>query len=203
MLFTQEDEPLSHRLLRDASVYGVLFRIDQDLAKEARSHGCRCGGRLHSARYRRQPRCGLDLKRIDPDYEKRFSFCCGRDDCRKRTTPPSVRFLGRRVYIGMAVRLIASLAEGATATRLRRLRRLVGNVSVRTVERWLRWWRETFPISQVWKEVKARFVPAIETSQLPASLLDRFAMQGDAGGVVAVLELLAPLTTTSYPRGSR
>jgi len=194
---------LWHRLLRDARVYCVLFRIDRDLADEARSQGCRCGGRLHSARYRRQPRCGLDLEKVDPDYGKRFSFCCDRDGCRRRTTPPSVRFLGRRVYLGIVVVLIAALAEGATPKRLQRLRRLVSDVSLRTVERWRRWWRETFPMTTAWKEIKARFMPPIEAEKLPSSLLDRLTPAVSNGGVVAVLELLAPLTTTSYPRGSK
>lgn len=192
---------MSHRLLRDARVYGVLFRIDQDFARKARSQGCGCGGRLHSARYRRKPRCGLDLEKVDPDYGWRFSFCCDQDGCRRRTTPPSVRFLGRRVYLGAVVLLIAALTEGATPTRLRRLCRLVGDVSLRTIERWRRWWRETFAKSRVWQETKARFVPAVEPSGLPASLLDRFKATG--GGVVAVLEILAPLTTTSNSRGTR
>jgi len=106
------------------------------------------------------------------------------------------------VYLGAVVVLLSAMTLGVTSKRASKLRELVG-VSGRTLERWRIWWQKTFPASQVWKEVKARFVPAIETSQLPGSLLDRFAMQGDAGGVVAVLELLAPLTTTSYPRRSR
>lgn len=194
---------MSYKLLRDASVYGVLLRIDREIAAGVRSGGCPCGGRLHSARYPRQAGCGVPLEKLDPDHRWRLSFCCDRDGCRRRTTPPSVRFLGRRVYLGLVVVLLSAQAQGATPTRLRRLRRLVGDVSLRTVGRWRSWWQETFPVSQVWKESKARFAPAIETSQLPASLLDRFAMQGEPGGVVAVLELLAPLTTTSYPRGSR
>ncbi|MHB1829616.1 MAG: hypothetical protein ACYCV6_18355, partial [Steroidobacteraceae bacterium] len=31
------------------------------------------------------------------EYSRRLSFTCGR--CEKRTTPASVRFLGRRVYV--------------------------------------------------------------------------------------------------------
>ena len=194
---------MSYKLLRDASLYTVLLRIDREIAAEVRSGGCPCGGRLHSARYPRQAGCGLDLGKLDPEHRLRFSFCCDREGCRRRTTPPSVRFLGRHVYLGLVVVLFMALADGATPARLRRLRRLVGDVSLQTVERWRRWWRETFPTTRVWKEVKARLVPTVETSQLPGSLLCRFAMQGDAEGVVAVLELLAPLTTTSYPRGSR
>ena len=173
-----------------------MFRIDRELSEKERSSGCECGGRLHSARYRRKPRCGVDLEQLDPDYAVRFSYCCDRDGCRRRRTPPSVRFLGRRVYTGAVVVLIAVLAEGATPRRLRRLRQLVGDVSRRTVERWRRWWRETFPQTSFWREHRARFAVAIETERLPASLLER--MPGAARArLVALLRWLTPITTTS------
>ena len=88
-----------HKLLCDASLYDFLFKIDLDLAASTRAGGCAaCGGRLHSARYPRKPRGGPgDLGR---EYECRLSFCCAVDGCRQRATPASVRFLGRRVYLG-------------------------------------------------------------------------------------------------------
>jgi hypothetical protein len=68
-----------------------LSSIDADLAARARAKGCaHCGGTLHSAAYAGKP-CGL------PDSielaDRRHSFCC--QTCRRRTTPASVRFLGR------------------------------------------------------------------------------------------------------------
>ncbi len=188
---------MSHRLLRDARVYRVMFRIDQDLATEVRSEGCGCGGRLHSARYRRKPRCGLELEKLDPEYAMRFSFCCDRDGCRRRTTPPSVRFLGRRVYLGAVVVLIAALADGATPTRLRRLRRLVGDVSRRTVGRWRRWWRETFPQTLFWREHRALLAVPMATERLPASLLERIVGADVQARLIALLRLLLPISTTS------
>lgn len=188
---------MSHRLLRDARVYGVLLQIDRDLAAAVRHGGCACGGRLHSARYRRKARCALELDKLDAEHGVRFSFCCDRDGCRRRTTPRSVRFLGRRVYVGAVVVLIATLAEGATPARLRRLRQLVGDVSRRTVERWRRWWRETFPQTPFWREHRARFAVAVDTERLPASLLERMAGAAESARLIALLRLLAPITTTS------
>lgn len=188
---------MSHGLLRDARLYGVLLRIDRELSKETRSSGCECGGRLHSARYRRKPRCGVDLERLDPDYAKRFSFCCDREGCRRRRTSPSVRFLGRRVYASAVVVLISALAEGVTPRRLRRLRQLVGDVSRRTVERWRRWWRESFPQTSFWREHRARFAAAIATERLPASLLERMPGPEMRARLIALLRLLTPITTTS------
>jgi len=188
---------LSHRLLRDARVYSVLLQIDRDLAAATRSGGCSCGGRLHSARYRRKPRCGLELEKLDGEHGMRFSFCCDREGCRRRTTSPSVRFLGRRVYVGAVVVLIAALAQSATPTRLRRLARLVGDVSRWTIERWRRWWREAFPQTPFWREHRARFVPPVATDRLPVSLLKRSSDLGDAARLVWLLRLVSPITTSS------
>jgi len=44
-----------------------------------------------------------------------LSFCCALDGCRSRATPPSLRFLGRKVYLAAIVVLIAILRHGATA----------------------------------------------------------------------------------------
>lgn len=174
-----------------------MLQIDQDLAAAARSRGCACGGRLHSARYPRKPRCGLDLERLDGAHGIRFSFCCARDGCRRRTTPPSVRFLGRRVYVGPVVVLIAALAEGATPRRLRRLARLVGGVSRRTIERWRFWWRKAFPQTPFWCECRGRFAVPVETDRLPASLLERAPKVDGTEPLVWLLRLVSPITTSS------
>ena len=46
---------MSHTPLIYARVWQLLLTIDRELAAEARETGCACGGRLHSARYRRKP----------------------------------------------------------------------------------------------------------------------------------------------------
>ncbi|MCC5873384.1 MAG: hypothetical protein JJU22_13365, partial [Gammaproteobacteria bacterium] len=76
-----------------------MIRIDDDLAATARQQACRCGGALHRADYPRKPR-GCP-RRFREAFSWRHSFCCQR--CRGRNTPPSVRFLGRRVYLGLIV----------------------------------------------------------------------------------------------------
>jgi len=44
-------------LLADARFHNLLLALDRDLAAAARAKGCvRCGGVLHSARFRRKPR---------------------------------------------------------------------------------------------------------------------------------------------------
>ena len=76
-----------HQLLCDASFWLFLFSVDQDLAKITREKACPCGGRLHRANYPRNPRGGPDD--LAESYRYRLSFCCDRDGCRKRITPPS------------------------------------------------------------------------------------------------------------------
>jgi hypothetical protein len=74
----------------------LLHCIDIDLAKEQQLAGCPyCGGPLHHSSYQRKPRGGPDS--IPDEYLVRLSLCCGREDCWRRTLPPSSLFMGRRV----------------------------------------------------------------------------------------------------------
>ena len=43
------------------------------------------------------------------------------DGCRTRATPPSLRFLGRHVYLATVVTLISAMQLGTTPSRLARL----------------------------------------------------------------------------------
>ena len=174
--------------------------LDQDLAREAQAAGCRaCGGRLHSALYPRKPRGGPDD--LGPSYESRFSFCCAREGCRRRTTPPSVRYLGRRVYLGAVIVLVTAMQAGLTPIRTQRLQELIG-VSIRTLKRWRTWWRTTFVATAFWRAAAGRFMPPVRVDVLPASLLDRFGVLDARAQLRGVLRFLSPLTTTSVPLGA-
>lgn len=183
---------MCHALLRDATLYDVLLKVDRDLAAEAKAARCSCGGTLHSARYPRKPRGGPDP--LDPEYGHRLSFCCAVDGCRQRVTPPSVRYLGRRVYLGTVVVLITAMRGGMTARGAAQLREVLG-VSVRTLGRWRRWWRERFVASSFWQGAKGRFMPPVNTQELPAALFERFAGASARERLVAMLTFLAPITT--------
>jgi hypothetical protein len=119
-----------------------LLSVDKDLAECVREEGCSCGGRLHRANYPRAPRGGL--VHLPEEYRCRFSFCCDRDGCRKRVTPPSVRFLGRKVYLAAVVVLISAMRQGPTPRRVRELTGLFG-VDKATVARWQAFWRDYVP----------------------------------------------------------
>ena len=184
-----------HGLLRDSRFFETLLRFDEDLAEQVRAAGCRrCGGVLHRAHYPRKPRGGP--AELEPPQERRLSFCCAREGCRRRTTPPSLRFLGRRVYFGAVVVLLSALVHGLSPRRVTRLREQVG-VDRRTLGRWRRWWQQGFVRSAFWRTARGRFVPAVELHELPASLLERF-VGADAGERVrAALAFLAPLSASS------
>lgn len=178
-------------LFADTRLYDFLLAIDRELVVPVRVAGCpRCGGRLDSATYPRKPRGG-PIRRLAAAHTRRLSLCCAR--CRKRVTPPSVRFLGRRVYYG-AVVVLACLKE-LTAKRVIELNELLG-VDRRTLRRWRRWWNEAFVHLSWWRVGKARFSPALDHDRLPSALLERFA-SADPHPLAALLRFLSPITTSS------
>ena len=121
------------KFLTDARFHEALLEIDRQIAAEARERGCpECGGVLHVASFPRKPRGGPQLT---DEHEIRLSFCCAREGCRKRVTPASLRFLGRRVYWATIVVLVPVMRQGPKPKRMRRFQELLG-VSRRTVERW-------------------------------------------------------------------
>lgn len=176
-------------LLADARFHRLLLAFDRDIAAIVRASGCvRCGGRLHAGSFSRKPR-GLPAG-LGDDQNLRLSFCCSKRQCRKRNTAPSMRFLGRKVYVGASVIVITAMQQGGTAAR--RLAALYG-VSRRTIARWRTWWRDVFAASSFWRIAAARFVPPVETVRMPASLLERFAGDAEAK-LIALLRLLLPIT---------
>ena len=181
-------------LLRDTRVLLALVKFDEDLAEKARAGACEsCGSPLHKAAYPRKPR-GVP-KELDAAFSQRFSFCCGKEGCRKRVTPPSLRFLGRRVYVGLMVVLVSAMRHGPNRQRLRELKESLG-IDARTVQRWCRFWREIFRASPFWKAARGRLIPAVDEATLPLSILDR--MSGDGTErVVSLLRVLSPITRTS------
>jgi hypothetical protein len=183
-------------VLADAKFHEQLLAFDRDLAATARAARCwRCGGVLHSASYDRKPRggpAGLVTGQLGQEYAERFSFCCAVDGCRKRTTPPSLRFLGRRVYLATVVTLISALMLGITPGRLARLS-VVPGIDRRTLARWRAWWRSTFTDSPFAPIAMAAVMPPIDIAGLPVSLLERFAGEVREQ-LIALLRFLGPLT---------
>jgi len=165
----QEAYTVSHSFLFDARVWRFLQQIDEDCAARCKAAGCPyCGGRLHQASYPRKPR---GMPRALLKDSRRFSFCCAEEGCRRRTTPPSVRFFGRRVYLGPVFLFVTAMSHQYRGSQQAFCE--VFGCAERTIKRWRRWWRTTFVQSPAWQLLRGHFVPAISPSVLPASLIER------------------------------
>lgn len=192
--------------------FARLEKIDEMIAAQVAAGRCRyCDGPLHRGNYHRKPRGGL-MATAGEAFTRRHSLCCGRRGCRKRALPPSLRFLGRRVYLEVIV-VLASVMAQILATSREAV--AASGVPWRTLGRWGCWWREVFPRLPTWAELRARFVPPPpDEAQLPRSLVARLGGDGyrpdDGGdgyaGAEALLlsaRYLAPATSASVLEGSR
>jgi len=185
-------------IFSNASFPDALLALDREFAREAKLRGCpRCNGVLDVADYPRKPRGGPFA--LGAHHSRRLSLCCRSDGCRLRVTPPSVRFLGRRVYISVVVLLGGVLRQGPTRWRVDALRGVVG-ADRRTLERWRRWWVERIGLSRVFEIGRADFMPPPNAARLPRSLLESFV--GTASErVVHALSWLARQFGSRFPTG--
>lgn len=170
-----------------AKFFEGLVEADQRELERAQRDGCpHCGKRLDRADYPRKPR-GLP-QAWEAWFSTRGSLCCSRDGCRRRLTPPSVRFLGRRVYVA-AVVMLGTLSVWIAAS-----------VPERTLRRWATWWCDDFVETAFFRVARARLMPPVDETALPASLVERFVRERDtAVGLIAALVFVSPLTTRSAP----
>jgi hypothetical protein len=192
---------MCNRLFTEPNLNALLVKIDQDLAAETRSAGCpHCGGSLHSAKYPRKLRETLGLE--GNEETRRISFCCSVDGCRRRVTPPSVRFLGRKHYMGAIVVLLSALAQGPNPKRTQQLEALFG-VSRRTLLRWQAWWKETVPTTTFWRGAKGLLMPPVASQRLCLDLVIRFCPGGTVDELGRLLRFLSPLSCPSPAVGMR
>src|SRR5262249_9500492 len=124
------------------------------------------------------------------DFDRRFSLCCRRDGCRRRLTPESVRFLGRKVYLAFLVVLASSMASERKLSELAK----ESGVSRQTLARGLMFWRLQVPASTLWKHLKATFVPPLALANLPGALRHVFRCTSLASDTwLPLLRFIAPL----------
>ncbi len=176
-----------HTLLYSPQFFQFLVQVDVDLAAQMHASKCQCGGVLHRANYPRKPKaCPSE---VVGDFKSRWSFCCSL--CRKRSTPKSVRFLGRRVYVALAVVVLTVKRNKINAATTRAGEAL--GIPERTISRWRQWWLHAFGASALWQAQCARFMPSVEITELPQSLMARFT--GAAHEAMGnLLKFLSPLS---------
>jgi hypothetical protein len=174
-----------------------LFEIDVAAAEAVRAGRCSrpgCGGRLDFANYPRKVR-GLDEgAALAGRYDSRLSLCCSVRGCRRRATPPSVRFLGRFVY---AMRVLVAWAASRPAPS--RLSSPTSAPSRQTTKRWGVYWGEVGQDARMALLVGALVV---SSGAVAANLV--VAVMGTAPGTeiertLTAHRLLAPLTTATVP----
>lgn len=101
-----------------------------------------------------------------------------------------VRFLGRKVYVSILIVLVAAMTQGPSAVRLSVLRREL-DIPPRTIKRWLIYWQKTFPCLNSWRYQRGNFMPPVDESDLPLSLLSRLSRSdgSEISGVVRLIRL--------------
>lgn len=190
-----------HDVRLDREFFARLLAIDAAAAARTRAAGCsHCAGPVSVGHFERKPRGGLlAAAGEDAAFRQRFSFCCSREGCRKRATPPSVRFLGRKVYVEVAI-VVACVLKPLLEDRARAIRAATG-IAARTVRRWAAWWQSVFAASALYVEARARIGGLVPTS-LPGALLELFEDPAAEGKLELLMRFLAPLTCTPRMRSS-
>ena len=157
--------------------------------RQAHQQGCLfCGGKLHRADYERKPRGG-------PEWDYRYSFCCAREGCRRRQTPP-VGALPGAAGLCRAGRG-AGFGHGAWP-EARTSGPPARGVGKSTAAPWSGggnggW--VTFVESSFWKAARARFMPPLCQQTLPRSLCLSFQVAERRDRLLELLKFLAPITT--------
>lgn len=185
-----------HGLELSREFFETLLAIDAEIASRIRARGCsRCGGPLCIGHYKRKPRGGRIAEAGAAElFSQRYSYCCGREGCRRRATPPSVRFLGRKVYLEGAILIACTLVPliEQTASAVRR----ATGIALRTLRRWQTWWQTVFAASALYVELRAR-APGIDRASVPGALIALFEGETPIQKLTRTLKFLAPLTTKS------
>lgn len=138
-----------------------LREHDRKLFLQAKAKGCpHCGGPLDTSNIQRKPR-GLGEKE-----EYRFSLCCRREGCRKRLTPPTLRFFGRRVYPAFVVILAIDFYKELGLSK---------SIARQTLARWRCFWRDRLEESSPFMRWARSFLPpGCKAGKTPASLTSHF-----------------------------
>lgn len=183
-----------HSLLTDARFHNSLFDLDRLIAEQVRQAKCRlCRGNLNQSHFPRKPR-GVP-EGTHPDYHIRFSLCCATEGCRKRFTPPSMRFLSRKIYSSVVIFLIFVLKPETDESRIEKINTLLGTtLSVETLRRWRHFWTKDVPQTHTWKRLALSHTLS---QSLPVSLLTQF-QQTLNQPLKMGLKLILPLTAGTH-----
>lgn len=194
------------RVVQSVSFFVLLRALDEKISGEYLDGVCpQCGGPLHRASYQRKGVGAAPLQEGGAREATRYGLCCGH--CRCRQLPPSVMFLGRRVYMYPAILLATMMCQGRRSSRTKLyLRRHLG-VDGKTIKRWVEYFRDGFVRTKSWQRVRGFLGSKVCDDALPRSLLVFFWREFGRGesGLVRCLCFLATgqVEVTVFEGGDR
>ena len=160
-------------LSQNAKLYSLLLLIERDLVAQTIQAGCpHCGGPLHHSDYIRKPRGGPDD--LPEELMVRNSLCCGREGCRKRTLPPSVLFMGRRVYWANVILVVVTLRQDKPQEYSKAALMDKFGMCRKTINKWIEWFRDIFPHTGQWQRIRGLVSVSVSDDELPSSLMHYF-----------------------------
>jgi hypothetical protein len=142
-------------ILEHSSFFQILQSFDQDMSDALKAKGCgHCSGKLDISHYQRKPR-GLEWADLTDVSCARYSLCCREESCRKRSTPQSLRFAGRKVYCSVFIVLFTLLQERGDLHAQQHLRKKFG-LSLTTARDWVQLFKSRLPASLWAKDLQSR-----------------------------------------------
>ena len=178
-------------LLKDSTfIANELLEIDQRIAKNTQNGDCLiCRSPLHVANFPRKVRSGaFDF---GTEHDIRFSFCCAK--CRKRHTPPSLRFFGRCIYTS-AVVIAFALIFAVIEKKLSLIAKMLGP-NRRTLKRWHEK-LENLPKTKIGRLLQARFCEPVTTDTLAQFIINGPSSEM-AARLIKICKALAHLSGSS------
>lgn len=189
----------------DAILWEKLYNIDKEIANFFHGSPCQendCPGKLNWANYLRKPRGVIDS--VESWLMLKFSLCCSQQGCRTRSTPPSVRFLGRRVYIALFIMLMLLPEDDADVAKVQEkiITLPPKSFDKSTFRRWFTWWNTTIPRSPIWKKMVGTLPANVDNQFLPTFIMKEFIEKhvDIEKSVTAMLEFISPISVPhNYP----
>lgn len=155
--------------------FQTLRQLDFDLFTATKAKHCtQCGGPLDTAHFPRKLRDAGEGQE-----ERRFSLCCRSEGCRKRVTPPSLRFFGRKVYSAWVVCLVLDFCEALGLDRM---------IARQTIARYRQFWQERLAEGHPFMRwARGQLPPGTPAAESPGPLLRHFVDFPSPPGRLAVL----------------
>jgi hypothetical protein len=145
----------------DAPFFQSLYQFDYDLFLQVKARGCpHCGSPLDTSNFRRK------LRGSGEEQNLRLSLCCRSEGCRKRLTPPSLRFFGRKIYSRWLIILVLDFVEHLGLSK---------KIVRQTLARWRIFWKtELAETSPFMRWARGFLSPELQASETPKNIVSAF-----------------------------